>query len=139
MLIGEYRPSIDVKGRLNFPSKLREALGETFIITRGLDHCLNVYSLSEWKLLEENMKTLPRSKRRNLERFFFAGATDVTPDKQGRIVISPLLREYANLTHGVVITGAADHVEIWNEEAWDKEFATLSADAIADMMDELSF
>jgi len=139
MLIGEYRPSIDVKGRLNFPSKLRETLGETFIVTRGLDNCLNVYSLDEWKSLEESIKTLPRSKRRNLERFFFAGAVDVTPDKQGRIVIPTSLREYASINKNVVVVGVSDHAEIWDEAAWKKEFEELSADDVADTMDELGF
>lgn len=139
MLIGEYRPSIDIKGRLNFPSKLREDLGETFVVTRGLDHCLNVYSLEEWKSLEESIKTLPRSKRRNLERFFFAGAVDVTPDKQGRIVIPTPLREYADIDKNVVVVGVSDHAEIWDESAWKKEFQELSADAVADIMDELGF
>lgn len=139
MLIGEYRPSIDVKGRLNFPSKLREALGETFIVTRGLDRCLNVYSLEEWESLEEGIKNLPRSKRRSLERFFFAGAVDVTPDKQGRIVVPTPLREYAGIDKNVVVVGVSDHAEIWDEATWKKEFEELSADAVADTMDELGF
>ena len=139
MLIGEYRPSIDVKGRLHFPAKLREALGEPFLLSRGLDRCLSAYSLSEWKLLEDSMKTLPRSKRRSLERFFFSGAAEVVPDKQGRIVIPPSLREYAGIADNVVVTGVSDHVEIWDQAAWEEEVSSLSADTIADMMDELGF
>lgn len=139
MLIGEYRPSIDVKGRLHFPAKLREVLGESFIITRGLDSCLSAYSLSEWEALGESMKALPRSKRRNLERFFFSGATEVIPDKQGRVIIPPTLREYAGITESVVVTGVSDHVEIWDRETWDKEVSSLSADTVADIMDELEF
>lgn len=139
MLIGEYNHSIDIKGRLNFPAKLREDLGDRFIITRGLDNCINVYSIEEWKTLEENIQTLPRSKRRNLERFFFAGAVEVIPDKQGRIVIPNTLRTYANLEKNVTITGVSDHVEIWDQTAWENSFNTLSPELIAQTMDELGF
>lgn len=139
MLIGEYNHSIDIKGRLNFPAKLREDLGDRFIITRGLDNCINVYSIAEWKTLEENIQTLPRSKRRNLERFFFAGAVEVIPDKQGRIVIPNTLRTYAHLEKNVTVTGVSDHVEIWDQTAWENSFNTLSPESIAQTMDELGF
>lgn len=139
MLIGEFNHTIDVKGRLNFPSKLRDDLGDSFIMTRGLDRCLNVYSLEEWKDLESSIKTLPRSKRRNLERFFFAGACEAIPDKQGRIVVPQTLREYASLEKEVVITGSSDHAEIWNKELWTKEFEEMSPESVAQLMDELDF
>ena len=88
MLIGEYGYSIDVKGRLNFPAKLREDLGDTFVLTKGFDDkCLLVYSMEEWKNFEDKVKSLPMSKARNLQRFFFASATEIEPDKQGRIVV----------------------------------------------------
>ena len=83
MLIGEYNPSIDLKGRLHFPARLREDLGDKFIVTKGLDNCLFVYSLSEWAELEAKIKALPMSRSRTLQRFFFAGAVEVEPDKQG--------------------------------------------------------
>ncbi len=139
VLIGEYSHTVDAKGRLNFPAKLREELGDRFIITRGLDHCLNVYSLSEWQELEAGMKTLPRSKRRSLERFFFAGAAEVVSDKQGRIVIPPALRQYATLDKNVVVVGAGAHAEIWDETLWRKEFSELSSESISEMMEELGF
>ena len=139
MLIGEYSHTIDIKGRLNFPVKLRESLGESFIITRGFDHCLNVYSLTEWNCLEQSIKNLPRNKRRDIERFFFSGAFEAVPDKQGRVVITENLREYAMLDKNVVITGASDHVEIWDEALWNKEFKNLSPESIAQVMDELDF
>ena len=135
MLIGEYNHTIDAKGRLNFPAKMREV----FVVTRGLDHCLNVYSLMEWTKLEQNIGELPRNKRRDIERFFFSGAVEVVPDRQGRIVISANLREYAKLDKNIVVVGASDHAEIWDEAVWKQEFDKLSPESVAKIMDELDF
>ncbi len=139
MLIGEYSHTVDTKGRINFPSKLRDDLGDSFIVTRGLDNCLYVYSMEEWLELEKSIKQLPRAKRRDLEHFFFAGASEVQPDKQGRIGIVPKLREYAGIDKNVVVVGASDHVEIWDSAAWESVSSGISAEAIADTMDELGF
>ncbi|MBC5787399.1 MULTISPECIES: division/cell wall cluster transcriptional repressor MraZ [Clostridiaceae] len=139
MLIGEYSHTIDAKGRINFPAKLRESLGGNFIITRGLDHCLYAYSLEEWENLTESIKSLPRSKRRNMERFFFAGAIEAQPDKQGRIIVSQNLREYASLEKNVVVVGASDRVEIWDQQAWQQSFEECTPEAIEEIMDELGF
>lgn len=139
MLIGEYSHTVDTKGRINFPSKLRDDLGDSFIVTRGLDNCLYVYSMEEWFELEKSIKQLPRAKRRDLEHFFFAGASEVQPDKQGRIGIVPKLREYAGIDKNVVVVGASDHVEIWDSAAWESVSSSISAEAIADTMDELGF
>ena len=107
MLIGEYQHTLDPKGRVNFPARLRESLGSTFIITKGLDNCLYVYSMEEWKVLEDKIRALPMSKSRNLQRFFFAGAAEAEPDKQGRVLIPAHLREYAGLTKDVTVIGAS--------------------------------
>ena len=139
MLIGEYSHTVDTKGRINFPYKLRDDLGDSFIVTRGLDNCLYVYSMEEWLELEKSIKQLPRAKRRDLEHFFFAGASEVQPDKQGRIGIVPKLREYAGIDKNVVVVGASDHVEIWDSAAWESVSSSISAEAIADTMDELGF
>lgn len=139
MLIGEYNHTMDAKGRLNFPAKMREVLGESFIVTRGLDHCLNVYSLEEWSKLEQSIGELPRNKRRDIERFFFSGAVEVVPDRQGRIVISANLREYAKFDKNIVVVGASDHAEIWDEAIWKQEFDKLSPESVAKIMDELDF
>lgn len=140
MLIGEYGYAIDVKGRLNFPVKLREDLGDRFVIAKGLgDNCLFVYSLEEWQNVEQKIKALPLSKARNLQRFFFASACEVEPDKQGRIVIPANLREYGALEKDVMIIGASTHCEIWSKENWDSICSNLDSDTIADVMDELGF
>lgn len=139
MLIGEYNHTVDAKGRINFPSKLREDLGDSFIVTRGLDNCLYVYSLEEWSELKTSIKQLPRAKRRDLEHFFFAGASEVQPDKQGRIGLVPNLRKFAGIDKNVVVVGVSDHVEIWDQAAWEELSAGLSAESIAETMDELGF
>ncbi len=138
MLIGEYNCSIDAKGRLNFPAKLREELGGRFIIAKGLgDNCLFVYSLEEWQAAENKVKSLPLSKARNLQRFFFASACEAEPDKQGRIVIPAGLREYGGLQREATIIGVSTHCEIWSTENWQSVCAGLDSSAIAQEMDEL--
>ncbi len=137
MLIGEYEHMLDPKGRINFPVKLRESLGENFIITKGLDNCLFVYSLDEWTKLEERIRALPLSKARNLQRFLFAGAAEAEPDKQGRVLIPNNLREHAGLTKDVVIVGLSTHAEIWDKNSWQKNAESLTSDMIAEAMDEM--
>lgn len=139
MLIGEYQHSLDEKGRVNFPAKLREGLGSRFIITKGLDQCLCVYSEEEWKVLEDKIRALPVSKSRDLQRFLFAGASDVIPDKQGRVVIPLNLREYAGLCKDVMIIGASVRAEIWDKDRWLKSCAEVTPEAIAEAMDSLGF
>lgn len=138
MLIGAYDCSIDLKGRLNFPAKLREDLGEEFLVAKGLgDNCLCVYSKAEWAILEEKIKTLPLSKARNFQRFFFASAGKAEPDKQGRIVIPQALREYAGLEKDVKIIGSSTHCEIWSLDRWNAFCDTMDSATISAVMDEL--
>lgn len=139
MLISEYNHNIDEKGRLFIPAKLRSVLGTSFIVTRSVDHCISVYSLEEWKNIEEKIRVLPSSKSREIQRFLFASASELTADKNGRVVIPQNLREYAFLTKEVVIAGAGSKAEIWDKERWDKMQAKLSPEDIAATMDELGF
>ena len=104
---GEYRHSIDVKGRLFIPAKLREELGERFTVTRGLDKCLAIYPENEWNILEERIRALPMSKARDLQRFFFSSAFDAELDSQGRILLPAGLRKFAEITKEAVITGVS--------------------------------
>lgn len=121
MLMGEYHHSIDEKNRMIIPARLREELGNSFIITRGLDGCLFVYSMVEWNRLVDKLKTLSFTKKdaRNFSRFFLSGATTVEFDKQGRISIPSFLMEYASLSKNGVVVGALDRLEIWAEEKWN--------------------
>ena len=141
MLIGEYEHSLDVKGRLIMPAKLRQDIGETFIITKGLDGCLFVFSQNEWNNFEEKLKSLPLSDKnaRNFVRFFLSGATECEVDKQGRFLITSNLREYALLEKEAVITGVGTRIEIWNKDKWKayNSEENLSADQIAENMASL--
>ena len=139
MLTGQYTHSIDAKGRVNFPAKLREELGERFIITRGLDNCLFVYSVDEWDQLAAKLHELPISKSAPLNRFFFAGAAEAEPDKQGRVLLPAHLREYAGLDRDVTIAGVSNRAEIGDSERWEKQNEQLTAQPIATAMDELGF
>ena len=122
MLLGEFKHTIDTKGRLIVPSKLRDSLGETFVVTKGLDGCLFVYSNEEWSAFEEKLKTLPLTNKdsRQFTRFFLAGAAECEVDKQGRILIPQNLREYAGIEKEVMFIGVSSRVEVWSEKAWRK-------------------
>jgi MraZ protein len=119
--MGEYSHTIDNKGRLIFPAKFRDTLGEKFIATKGLDNCLFVYTQEEWAILENKLKQLPLAKpeARAFVRFFFAGAAELEADKQGRVLLPTNLREYARLDKDVIVIGVSSRIEIWGKEAWD--------------------
>lgn len=141
MFMGEYSHTVDTKGRLIIPSKFREALGDKFVITKGLDGCLFAYDNAEWSAFEEKLRAMPISKKdiRMFVRHFLAGAAEVEVDKQGRILIPAKLREYAELTKDVVLVGAAGHIEIWSQERWTalETEAEESMEDIAERMDDL--
>lgn len=121
LFMGEYQHSLDDKGRLIIPAKLREGLGEKFILTRGLDHSLFVYPLSEWENIEERMKALPTTQAdtRAFVRMFFSGAVECEPDKQWRISIPPNLRTHAQIDKDLYILGVSTRIEIWAQEIWE--------------------
>lgn len=125
MFMGEYHHNIDAKGRLIIPSKFRDQLGESFVLTRGLDQCLFGYPMDEWKLLEEKLKALPLTKKdaRAFTRFFFSAATECELDKQGRINISSPLVQYAKLEKECVVLGVTNRIEIWSKNIWEQYFA----------------
>ncbi len=122
MFMGEYHHNIDDKNRLVIPSNYRELLGETFVITRGLEKCLYVYTESEWKKIVDKLASLPFTKKdaRVFVRSFFSAAANCNFDKQGRISITSTQSEYASLNKECVIIGANDRLEIWSKSEWDK-------------------
>ena len=137
MLIGEYEHSLDAKGRLIMPAKLRDDIGEKFIITKGLDGCLFGFSQNEWTNFEEKLKTLPLTNKnaRDFVRFFLSGAIECEIDKQGRFLIPINLRESANLQKEVVIIGVGTRIEIWNKEKWNSyNDENISVEDIAENM-----
>lgn len=141
MFMGEYYHTIDSKGRLIVPAKLRDSLGDGFIITKGLDQCLFAYPHEEWSNIEQKMRNLPFTQKdaRAFMRFFFSGAVDCEIDKQGRILIPPTLREYAALEKETVIIGVSTRVEIWSKAKWEEysSNAQISYEEIAEKMVEL--
>ncbi len=120
MFMGEYRHTIDSKGRLIIPAKFRDGLGHSFVATKGLDNCLFLYPQEEWSSLELKLKSLPFTKAdaRAFVRFFFSGASECELDRQGRILLPPNLREYAGVDKDVVVIGVSSRVEVWSEKGW---------------------
>jgi MraZ protein len=140
MFIGEYAHAVDNKNRIIIPSKFREELGQKFVLTKGLDGCLYVYTLNEWKKLEEKLQKLPLTNKnaRAFARFFFSGANEIEPDKQFRTLISQNLLEYATIKKDIVSIGVSNRIEIWSKEKWDEYNASnINYDNIAEQMSEL--
>ena len=138
LFYGEYQHSLDEKGRIIIPSKFREGLGDKFIITKGLDGCLFVYSPVGWVELERKLKELPFTDKdvRAFVRFFFSGASECKLDKQGRTLVPVNLREYASLQKEIYVIGVSSRVEIWDREKWDKynDDDNIGVDKIAEKM-----
>lgn len=122
MFMGEYSHTIDAKGRLIVPSKFRNELGEMPVLTKGLDGCLSMYPYEEWVEFEKKLRALPLTSKnaRTFVRFFVSGASQCELDKQGRILISAKLREFAHLEKDVVISGNLNNFEIWNPARWEE-------------------
>lgn len=137
MFMGEYHHTIDDKGRLTIPSKIRYELGENFVVTRGLDGCLFVYPKNTWDKIVIKYQELPNVKdARNFMRFFLSGAVNQEFDKQGRINISSPLMKYADLAKDCVVIGVGDHLEIWSAERWNS-FIDENEDSLSDIADNL--
>ncbi len=143
MLQGEYTHTIDTKGRLIVPAKLREGLGDTFTITRGFDGCIYAYSNDEWEALKERIAKLPLNdaRARSLTRFFIGGASEVEVDKQGRIPITQTLRTHAGLEKDVVSLGVGNKVEIWSAKKYNEVNAESfeNIENVAESMLEFGF
>ncbi len=138
MFMGEYHHSIDDKGRLIIPAKFREGLGEKFIITRGIENCLFVYSEQDFKKIVNKLETLPFTKKdaRQFMRFFLSGASEAEFDKQGRIHITSPLISYAELEKECIIIGSGDRLEIWSSKAWN-DFFDSAKDNMSDIAENL--
>ncbi len=130
MFYGEYLHSIDRKGRLILPAKFREvAKGnfiEKFFVTRGLDKCLFMFSEEEWRTQEAKFKSISFTKiqARIFNRLYFSGAAEVLPDKQGRILLPPYLKDFAEIKREVIIVGVSNRIEIWAKDKWQQFYGT---------------
>lgn len=139
-LMGTYYHNIDVKGRMNFPTKLRDILGVSFYVTKSIDSpCLTVYSQEEWDKLSAKVAAIPTSKSGKIQRWLFSGACEVTPDKQGRILLPQDLRTFAGLEKDIVVIGANDKAEIWDKARWDEMNSDIDMDDLLSTMSELGF
>ena len=141
MFIGEYEHAIDLKGRLALPAKFRSELSGGVIVTRGLDHCLFVFTHREWETLVAKLMNLPlaQANSRAFVRLMLAGATECGLDGQGRILIPEYLRKYAGLAKAAVVAGLVQRIEIWNKSSWEsyKAASEVSSDEIAEKLGEL--
>ena len=141
MLLGEFKHSLDVKGRMAIPAKFRDKLEAGAIITRGIDNCLFVFANNEWEILAKKLVALPlaQANSRAFARLMLAGATDVEIDNQGRILIPDYLRKYAGLSKSVVVAGLYNRIEVWDEVAWTtyKVKTESSSEEIAEQLGEL--
>ena len=138
MFVGRFDYAIDSKGRLNFPAKFREGMGETFIVARWLDHCLAAFPAAQFEKIAEKIEEKGLVKGRKVTRMLYSSAVEVTPDKQGRIQLPAKLRGYAGLEHDVTIIGNREYAEIWDTAAWNKTQEDADEDFTA-AMEELDF
>jgi MraZ protein len=140
MFIGEYQHAIDNKNRMIIPSKFRDGLSESFVLTKGLDGCLYAYPMEEWKVLEDKLKKLPLTNKdaRAFVRFFFSGANEIDVDKQGRALIPQNLLEYAGIEKEIISIGVSTRIEIWSKSKWEEyNSQNIDYDSIAEKMCEL--
>ena len=139
MFMGEYNHTIDAKGRLIIPAKFREVLGDEFVVTKGMDGCLFVFDNSEWQVFAEKLRSLPMIDQevRQFTRFFLAGAASVEVDKQGRILLPSVLRDFAGITKDTVLIGVGSRIEIWSKDRWEGTVTYQDMDEISTHMVEL--
>lgn len=141
MLIGEYRHTLDAKKRLAVPAKLRKELGRRVVLTHGLDNCLSIYPLAEWRRVAEKLANLSmgQADTRSFNRFMLAGAVEMELDNLGRILVPDFLKVYAGLDGRVVMTGVHNRLELWDEKRWNayKSAVTKQADALAQKLGEV--
>lgn len=130
MFFGEFEHSIDSKGRLTIPAKFKDGLASGIVISHGLDGCLWAFTKEEWGKLAQKIAALPNSNEnaRKFKRYMFAGASESIPDRNGRVIIPQKLRDDAEITGEVVVTGAMDKLEIWAPHRWAKEQNSVAED-----------
>ena len=132
MLMGQYDYALDAKGRLSFPARFREEMGETFVVTRWIDDCLIALPQERWQKLVEQLSAFNMADAQNLARRLLPSAAEVTPDRQGRIQLSPKLRRHAHLEKEVSIIGMGSYAEIWDTALWEEKEDEQDAGGLAE-------
>jgi MraZ protein len=138
VFFGTYTPRLDDKGRIFLPAKFRDELAEGLVVTRGQERCLYVWSMEEFTKLTERLRdtSVTNKSARDYVRMFFAGASDETPDKQGRITVPPMLRGYASMERDCIVIGAMNRIEIWDAASW-QTYSDQQEQAFADLSEEV--
>ncbi len=140
MFVGEYRHSLDSKGRLSFPAKLREKLGAEFVMCRSFDKCIRIHTMESWQEFADKLSSLQMVEDRNVSRYFFSGAVWSGLDSQGRVVVPQHFRDFAGIDKNVVIVGVNKYLELWDEETWDAEYAEgMQSEDIMSRLIQLGF
>lgn len=139
MLLGEYNYNLDAKGRVFVPAKLRDDLGETFVVAKSMDKCISIYSLEMWQKYVDKLNSIPEMRARYIRRFVYSSAVEASCDAQGRVVLPQGLREHAALERELVVIGAGDHAEIWNAEIWSSYMGEGSAEGMIETLMEFGF
>ena len=131
MFLGEHEHTLDEKGRLTLPAKLRDSFPDGLVLTRGMDGCVYAYAKADWADLAARLSGLDLLSRddRMIQRHFFSGAAEVTPDRQGRVMVPAALAAHAKLEREVVVAGVYDHLEIWDRAAWRAQIADVEGRA----------
>jgi MraZ protein len=131
MFLGEFEHALDDKGRLAIPAKFRAELTNGLVVTRGLDRCLFVWPMDEWRGIAQKLSqlSLMNVDARRIHRLIFSGATDTIPDRLGRILLPAYLREYAELRDQVVVVGLLNRMEIWDRDHWASERSLAEQDS----------
>ncbi len=138
-MTGEYQHSLDNKGRLFIPAKLRDELGEVFFVTLSMEKCLCAYSAENWQVFSDRVNAMPYVKQRKM-RPLFAHAARCELDSQGRALIPQNLRDYAGLTKSVTVLGCNNHAELWDSDTWKSVYEIeTTPENIAAVMEELEF
>lgn len=139
MLLGQFEYNLDAKGRVFVPSKLKESLGENFVLAKSMDPCIAIYSKEMWENYVSKLSALPEMKARGIRRFVFSTAIEASADSQGRVLVTQPLREYAGLEKEVTIIGNGDHAEIWNSEKYREYMEAQSVESMVDTLMEFGF
>jgi MraZ protein len=141
MLIGQYTHGLDTKKRLSLPAKFKKAVGETVVLTRGLDSCLFLFPISEWENIAKKLtsSSVGSAEARDLNRFFLSGAVEINIDTAGRILIPDFLKDFAGLKEKIVLAGLYSRIELWDESVWQERQKTISknADSVASKLQEI--
>ena len=134
LFVGEYKHTLDAKNRLFIPAKYREMLGDSFYITRKMEKCLAIYSEEEWTKLTEKLNTMPDSSVGAIKQFLYSKTINVSPDSQGRVVLTPELLGYAQIDKNAVIIGVGDHLQIWSDVLWTEKENSIDTEELMEKL-----